>query len=145
MTRSNAREIALHLIFEHNATGVPSEELLGSHFSGEYYETLSVENPLYAEQPSEKQKTYIRDVVLGVEAHAEELDEVIAAHAVGWSLNRISKVARAVLQLAIYEMRYVEDVPAGTAINEAVELTKKYDDTDVVSFVNGILGAVARA
>ena len=59
-------------------------------------------------------------------------------------MNRISKVARAILHVAMYEALYVEDVPMNSAISEAVELTRKYEDEDVVSFVNGILGSFAR-
>ncbi|MBQ5749085.1 MAG: transcription antitermination protein NusB, partial [Oscillospiraceae bacterium] len=74
----------------------------------------------------------------------EELNGYIRKYAIGWSLERISKTARAIMQLAMYECLYVEDVPVSAAINEAVELTRKYEDEDVVAFVNGILGSFAR-
>ena len=72
------------------------------------------------------------------------LDALIAQYAVRWNLHRISRLTKAAMRLAIYEMRYVDDVPNGVAINECVELTRKYEDAQVVSFVNGILGSVAR-
>ena len=76
--------------------------------------------------------------------HMEELDGYISKYAIGWNLSRISRTARAIMQLAMYECLYVHDVPVSAAINEAVELTRKYEDEDVVAFVNGILGAFAR-
>ena len=87
---------------------------------------------------------YIRTCVTGVCEHAEELDALIAQYAVRWNLHRISRLTKAAMRFAIYEMRYVDDVPNGVAINECVELTRKYEDAQVVSFVNGILGSVAR-
>lgn len=102
------------------------------------------ENDVYAERPSKKQMDYIRTCVTGVCEHAEELDALIAQYAVRWNLHRISRLTKAAMRLAIYEMRYVDDVPNGVAINECVELTRKYEDAQVVSFVNGILGSVAR-
>ena len=74
----------------------------------------------------------------------EELDGYISKYAIGWNLSRISRTARAIMQLAMYECLYVHDVPVSAAINEAVELTRKYENEDVVSFVNGILGGFAR-
>ena len=79
----------------------------------------------------------------GVQEKQEELDGYIEKYAINWSVSRISKVARAILHVAMYEALYVEDVPVSSAINEAVELTRKYEDEDVVAFVNGILGSIA--
>ena len=70
---------------------------------------------------------------------------MIARYAIGWSVSRISRLVKAILHVAIYEVLYVDDVPTGVAINEAVRLTRVYEDEDVVGFVNGILGAFARA
>ncbi len=144
MTRTNARELAVHLIYELNATGVSAAEAVAARFSRDYYPTLAGENELYAERPNEKQLAYIRGAVEGVEARRAELDGYIEKYAVGWRLDRISRLARAVLELAMYEILCVDDVPAGAAIDEAVELTRRYEDEDVVSFVNGILGSFAR-
>ena len=77
-------------------------------------------------------------------AHEDELDALIAQYAIGWNLHRISRFTKAAMRLAIFEMLYLQDVPTGVAINECVELTRKYEDAEVVSFVNGILGSVAR-
>ena len=74
----------------------------------------------------------------------EALEAFIEKNAIGWSLDRISKVAVAVMEVAMYECEHADDVPTAAAISEAVELTRKYEDEDVVSFVNGILGKFSR-
>lgn len=74
----------------------------------------------------------------------EEIDAVIEKNSKGWKISRISKVALAVLRLAICEILYIDDIPAGVSINEAVEICKKYAASDEPSFVNGILGTVAK-
>lgn len=88
---------------------------------------------------------YIKNVVFGVMEKYDELLEIIGENlASGWKFDRISKVARAVLLLAVYEIKFVEDVPEAVAINEAVELAKKYDMPDSSAFVNGVLAGVVK-
>lgn len=144
MTRTNAREIVVHLIYGINYTKESADEAIVSRFAQDYYETLGGENDVYADRPNQKQLGYINDVVRGIEDRQEELDGYISKYAIGWNIDRISRLARSIMQLAMYEILYVEDVPTSAAINEAVELTRKYEDEDVVSFVNGILGSFAR-
>lgn len=144
MTRSNAREIVAHLIFEMNFTSDTAEEVVSAAMEPEYYESLAQETEIYAERPNPKQMEYIRTTVAGIREKREELDGYIQKYSIGWRVSRISKVARAILHVAMYEALYVEDVPVSAAINEAVELSRKYEDEDVVSFVNGILGSFAR-
>ena len=144
MTRTNAREIVAHLLYGINYTKESADEAIVTRFAKDYYETLGSENDVYAERPNARQMEYINSVVHGVEDHIEELDEYIAKYAIGWKLDRISRLARSIMQLAMYEILYVGDVPTSAAINEAVELTRKYEDEDVVAFVNGILGSFAR-
>ena len=74
----------------------------------------------------------------------DELNDAIERNAKGWKLSRLSRMTKAVLRLAIYEMRYVDDVPVGVAINEAVALDKVYDTDEAASFINGVLGSIAR-
>ena len=76
--------------------------------------------------------------------HKPELDEHIAHYAVGWNLNRIPRVAAAVMRVAMYEVLYMPEIPDAAAINEAVEIAKGYEPAEVVSFVNGILGSFVR-
>ena len=144
MTRSNAREIVAHLIFEMNFTSDSAEQLVDAAMEPDYYESLAQETEVYAERPNPKQLEYIRAAVAGIQEKQQELDGYIAKYAINWSVSRISKVARAILQVAMYEVLYVQDVPVSAAINEAVELARKYEDEDVVAFVNGILGSFAR-
>lgn len=81
----------------------------------------------------------------GVEDNLEEIDRIISDHlSAKWKINRISKVSLSILRLAVYEMKYVEDIPSNVSINEAVELSKKFSDEEEYKFVNGILGAVSR-
>lgn len=92
-----------------------------------------------------KSMPYIKDVVLGVAEKQEELCGIISENlADGWKIERISKVARAVLMLAVYEIKYVDDVPEKVAINEALELAKKFDEPDSSAFVNGVLAGVIK-
>ncbi|MBQ9544910.1 MAG: transcription antitermination factor NusB [Clostridia bacterium] len=88
---------------------------------------------------------YVRSALFGVRDNSEEIKKLIAAHAKGWKFERMSKVSLAVLELALWEIRFSGGaVHPGTAINEAVELAKIYDDDKAPGFVNGILGAVVR-
>ena len=75
----------------------------------------------------------------------EELNDQIRKYSIGWDISRISRLTRCILQLAIYEILYVEDVPTGVAVSEAVRIAKKYDGDDTGSFVNGSLGSFARS
>lgn len=87
---------------------------------------------------------YAKELAFGVYDNLDTIDESISAHLKkGWSIKRISKPSLAILRLAVYEMKYNKDVPDGVAINEAVELAKKYT-IDECKFVNGVLGAVSR-
>lgn len=144
MTRTNAREIVAQLVYEMGFRDDDARTLVREHLDPDYYATLKDESDIYEERPSGKQVEYIQSTVCGIREKQEELDGYIAKYAIGWNLGRISKTARAIMQLAMYECLYVHDVPVSAAINEAVELTRKYEDEDVVAFVNGILGAFAR-
>ena len=86
---------------------------------------------------------YIQRVFFGVFDKLDELDDDINRAALGWNADRISRVSRAILRLALYEIRYEEDIPTKIAVNEAVEIAKIYDDEKAFSFINGILGALA--
>lgn len=145
MTRANARELAVHLIYGRDFTGEEPEQVVSVRLAKEYYAKLSEENEVYAERPSRAQMAYLDKVVSGVANRAEDLNEQIQKYAIGWDISRISRLTRAIMQLAIYEILYVEDVPTGVAVSEAVRLAKKYDGDDTGSFVNGILGSFARS
>lgn len=145
MTRSNARELAAHLIYELDYTDETPEQAIESRMERGYYDALAEENAVYSERPNKKQMDYIRACVIGVSEHAQELDSVISQYAIGWNIHRISRFTKAALRLAIFEILYVDDVPTGVAINECVELTRKYEEEETVAFVNGLLGSFVRA
>ena len=145
MTRADARELAVHLIYGRDFTGEEPEQVVALRLNKEYYAKLSAENEVYADRPSRKQLMYIDSVVAGVANREEELNQQIQNYSIGWNVSRISRLTRAVLQLALFEILYVEDVPAGVAVAEAVRLAKKYDGDDTGSFVNGILGSFVRS
>lgn len=145
MTRTTARELAIALGFSLTSGEMSAEEALEAFFDREHYATLADENPLFAEYPDKKQMDYIRRVVELIYAHRVELDRAIEQYARGWKASRISRSAAAVLRCAMCEILYMPDVPDSAAINEAVELAKKYEDADTVAFINGVLGAFQRA
>ena len=144
MTRGNARELAVHLIYSREFTGEDPQQVVATRLEKEYYAKLAEENQVYTDRPSKAQVAYLDNVVSGVANRTQELNDTIQKYAIGWDISRISKLARTILQLAIFEILYLEDVPTGVAISEAVRLAKLYDGDDTGAFVNGILGAFAR-
>ena len=145
MTRANARELAVHLIYGQNFTGEEPAQVISTRLDKEYYAKLGTEHQVYAERPSRAQIAYIDHVVTGVTNRADDLNEQIQKFSIGWDVSRISRLARTIMQLAIFEILYVDDVPTGVAISEAVRIAKMYDGNDTGSFVNGILGSFARS
>lgn len=144
MTRANARELAIHLIYGRDFTGEEPETVVATRLNRDYYQKLSGENEVYSERPSRAQLSYIDRVVSGVANREDDLNEQIQKYAIDWDISRISRLARSIMQLAMYEILYLDDVPTGVAISEAVRIAKKYDGDDTGAFVNGILGAFAR-
>lgn len=144
MTRNTAREIAVHLSYEINFTNLPVGQLLDQRLTNEAFAELAEEDALYSEAPNAKQDAYIRRLVSGVAEHAAELDSYIAKYAKGWSFARISLVASAIMRVAMFEILYMQEIPNGAAINEAVEIAKKYETPETVKFINGILGSFVR-
>ena len=131
MTRREAREIALELLFE-----------MGFH-PDESPEGI-IERAVQMREIQVNE--YVKRVFFGVCENLEFIDELLDKFSHGWKKTRISPVARAAIRLAIYEMHFCEDVPDTASINEALEMIKKYDDADKVKpFVNGVLNAVLKA
>ena len=98
--------------------------------------------PTGTEQP--EADDFARQLLATMNTHAEELDSLIEAHLKGWTLNRVPRVSLVALRLGLAEMLYGEEQKPGVAINEAVELVKKYGADNDYQFVNGLLGTVAR-
>ena len=118
-------------------------------FLGEFNETAEMPEQiqLYFEGLSDFQPTeqaYMENKYALVKEHLEEIDALLNEKSAGWKTKRMSKVDLNILRLAVYEMKYDEDVPVKVAINEAVEISKSFGGDDSASFVNGILGKIAR-
>lgn len=130
-TRSEARDAAFTQVFQMNQHEDDMDVIL--------------QELLNARPECETNLGYIRQIIDGVCEHEAEIDELITANLKkGWSLSRISKASHTILKLALFEMKYMEDVPAKVAINEAVELAKRYGDDSDPTFVNGLLGSVLK-
>jgi transcription antitermination protein NusB len=95
-------------------------------------------------QPDEALTPFARELVDGVAAHREELDRLISENAVGWDLDRIAPLERAILRIALHEILHRPDIPDEVAIDEAVETAKVYCGTEAPNFINGILGGVMK-
>lgn len=85
---------------------------------------------------------YIRRSYFAIYDNVEKIDEVIGNNAKGWKTQRMSKLSRSILRLCVYEMLYEKDIPYSVSINEAVELSKRFDDDKARPFINGILNSV---
>ena len=127
MKRKRSREIAMELLFSMEISKNSYEETIEC-FVEDYemdLKTIDLE--------------YIKEVMKSVVDHKEEIDEIIKNSLINWTIDRVSKVNLTIVRLAIAEMLYINDVPEVVAINEAIEITKKYSDDKSVSFVNGAL------
>ena len=145
MNRSTAREIAVHFAFELAFSDEKAQQLLERELTPESFALRAQDEPMDGQFPGEGELGYITQLVLGVGSHGAELDGYIAKYAKGWKFSRIDRVASAIMRVAMYEILYMPDVPNRAAINEAVEIAKKYVDDDVVKFINGILGSFVRS
>ena len=125
MKRQKSREKAMELLFSMELSKNTYEETIEMDLK-----TIDVE--------------YIKNVVKVVTDNLEDIDSRIVNALVNWKLDRVSKVNLTILRLAVGEMLFVDDVPGSVAINEAVELTKKYSDEKSTSFVNGVLDKVLK-
>ncbi len=93
---------------------------------------------------SDADKTFLENLTAGVIACQEELDTIIGKFAHGWALNRLARVDLTILRMAVYELKYMPEIPVGATINEAVELSKRFCEDKSSGFINGILGSAAR-
>ena len=130
MTRRQAREQAFILLFEKSFNTESSVE-----------ELLELAKELAMFEDDEFSSKLIHTACDNI----EQIDEYISNNSKGWKINRISKVALAVIRLALAEILYIDDIPDGVTVNEAVELAKKYSTPEYASFINGLLGTVVRA
>jgi transcription antitermination protein NusB len=122
--RSKARKRALDVLFEAEARGEPVLELLDER-------TAAADPPV---------SDYAAGLVRGVHAHREQIDQLLAAHAQGWTLDRMPAVDRNILRIGVYELLWADDVPDPVVVSEAVALAGDLSTDDSSSFVNGLLG-----
>lgn len=138
MSRKLAREDAFKLIFEMEITKISAEDALGYLF-----DTVENSNEMWAQtKVSASGRSYIEAVVRGVEEKRTELNKTIEKTLKDWTIDRISKVNLAILELAVFEISHIDDIPDKVSVNEAVELAKKYSGKEDASFVNGVLGNI---
>lgn len=128
LERSRARRLAMQILYQREITGESAGRILGDR-------SYSIEDG----EPD----GFCRELVLGVEEHLPEIDEVIGTVSENWSVSRMPVVDRNILRLATYEVLFDETVPPSVAINEAVELAKVFGGEDSSKFVNGVLGKIA--
>lgn len=130
--RSKARKRALDMLYAADLRGVPAIEVLD-------------QEAVRARTQPEREASwaYGREIVLGVIERSDEIDETIASHARGWTLERMPATDRAILRIAVWEILFNDDVPDSVAIAEAVESATVLSTDDSAGFINGVLGAVA--
>lgn len=133
MARKTAREIAFKLLFEDCFGTSTAAEMFGGLFEEEM------------KTVDEADLEYIGWARACAKEHAEDNDGIIASLAHGWTVKRMNRVDLSILRLALCEIRFREDVPKGAAINEAVEMAKKYSTDESPAFINGILGAYVKS
>lgn len=140
MSRTLAREDAFKLIFELRTSNKSPESIIAY-----LCETAQENNEMWAQESvSRENMDYIQAVVNGIEDNTTEINEKISSKLRKWTIERLSKVNLALLQLGTYELLYMDKVPDKVAINEAVELAKKYGGEESAAFVNGVLGAIEK-
>lgn len=132
MSRSELREHIFKMLFQ-----------IGFHDDAEMEDQLEL---YFDEQEGikEQDKRYIAEKFRAVSAHLAEIDELLNTHTTGWKTSRMGKTDLTILRLAVYEMKWDNDVPVRVAINEAVELGKKFSGDEGPSFINGVLAKLAQ-
>ncbi|MDI3299469.1 MAG: transcription antitermination factor NusB [Bacillota bacterium] len=131
MNRHQGRELAMKVLYQRDVTGIAEASLLDYLAEEEGADPETVD--------------FARSRLRGVTEHLRDIDGLIAGRARGWSLERLAAVDRAILRLAVYELRFAGDVPEAVAIDEAVELAKTFGvDENSPRFVNGILGSLVQ-
>lgn len=141
MTRHEAREILLHIVFAAGFLGSVNVEHM---LNRERLSQIADEAEVYKVNLDSKSNAYISAAADGVLKHMGQIDMYIKKYAKGWDVDRMTKMTAAILRLAVYEMMYEPEIPVSVSINEAVEFAKKYDDDNAPQFINGVLGGIAR-
>jgi transcription antitermination protein NusB len=136
-TRRRAREFALQILYQLDVQEQLGDEQAIALFWRNFAATAEAEGGPPAELG--EVQPFAEKLVRGVREHLAELDAQIQSASRNWRLERMARVDRNLLRLALYELKFVEDVPAKVAINEAIEIAKRYGTSESSAFVNGIL------
>jgi len=131
MTRKEARENCFKLLFEYEVQKISAKEALDL-----FYELTD---------DVDEQSDYINSTVETTIENIEKIDSVIEEYSKGWKISRLAKVTLAVLRVAVCELLFMDDIPDSIAINEAIDIAKKYNDEKSGKFVNGILSSVYKS
>ncbi|KJS00702.1 MAG: nitrogen utilization protein B [Peptococcaceae bacterium BRH_c4a] len=130
MGRRQAREAAMKTLYQMDVGGIDPE--------------VAIKNTAEIEAITPDDLIFTRELVLGSTEHLSEIDDTIAALSRDWNIERLARVDRNIMRMAIYEILYRDDIPFSVTVNEAVELAKTFGSEDSGKFVNGVLGKVAR-
>ncbi|MDI3540783.1 Transcription antitermination protein NusB [Koleobacter methoxysyntrophicus] len=135
MNRRMARENVLKILFEIDVGGKPAEDALA-----DFFENIGIN----LNNVSDRNLIYIKETVEGTVKNRKEIDSIIEEFTIDWKLDRLANVDKNVLRFSIFEILFKDDIPIQATINEAVELTKKYNTEEAGKFVNGILGEIVK-
>ncbi len=126
MKRKEARELCMQLVYE---------MIMKNEFSLAGYQQYLEEHPAY-----NPQDPYIRQVLVAVADHHDEIDQLIRSYAIDWEMERIARVDMAILRVAFAEMQHMDEIPCFVSVNEAIEMAKKFSTENAAPFINGVLG-----
>jgi N utilization substance protein B len=144
VNRREARETAFKLIYELGFHGFSSTDELTSVVEESALPDIYTQGEDAPAAVCGEESAYILAVVRGIAEHVAEIDGMIEKYAKNWKVSRLSRVTRAILRLAVYEIFHMDGIPSGVSANEAVELAKKYESKEASVFINGVLGSVIR-
>ena len=145
MARITARNAAMQMIYEHISGGEGGEETLQMVYDELREEQNAQDGRIRDDEPTQEDRAWINQVYTGVLDKLDELDAAIAEAAKGWQLERMPHVDLTILRLGAWEILFEEGIPGPVAINEAVNLARRYSDPDNSGrFVNGVLGTILR-
>ncbi len=129
MTRQKQRRVVFQLIYSLSFQGLDQKD--------------TVLNEFYNQDPAGERYLYIDQTFEGIVSNWAEIDQLIEPALKNWALNRVSSVCRAILRVAVYELKFNSEVPDRVAINEAIEIAKEFGEDDAPAFVHGVLGKIA--
>lgn len=145
ISRRESREAAVKIIFQNEfldgrlMVDNPSDENIDAETMLAMYLNSAEESEL-----ERIDRKFVINIINGIISHVSELDKEIMEHTTDWSLDRMAKIDLAILRLAIYELKFADDIPSGVSINEAVELAKTFSYPQAASFINGVLGSIEK-